>query len=268
MSSKPARRVRPRACGSAIEPTTDAVASSARPAATRASRRSAASAAASSLRKPSTGAHAERLSSKLTSWHWRLRLQICNGTAAENNSALITSDGRCLPSVASWVSSRSTLASHPWRVAVLAGCTATASPRVDSTNPTAEVIDQATHPSHSTRPAMTRVCKPLTAQAQHQQRRRHLKDVGCHTGGRVGGLVDRRVAQRKSMLQVFAQAHRAECGRCCIAAHRKQALFALGTGTLQFVVVCHGELTFQGVLGRNSTTTISARRTFRGADRI
>ena len=77
------------------------------------------------------------------------------------SSALITSGGRCLPSVASWLSARSTLASHPWRVAASAARSAIASPRLDSTKPTADAIDQATQPSHSTRPAIARMWKRL-----------------------------------------------------------------------------------------------------------
>ena len=76
----------------------------------------------------------------------------------------------------------------------------------------------------------------LTAQAQHQQWRRHLEDVGCHTGCRVGGLVDRGLAEGQAILQVRAEAHRTEGGYCRIAAHPKQAISAFDAD--QFAVPC------------------------------
>ena len=41
--------------------------------------------------------------SRVKSEHWRLCRQMCGGTAAEVNSARITSDGRCLPWRRAWL---------------------------------------------------------------------------------------------------------------------------------------------------------------------
>jgi hypothetical protein len=72
----------------------------------------------------------------------------------------------------------------------------------------------------------------------------------------AAAFVDRGLAEGQAILQVRAEAHCTEGGYCRIAAHPKQAISAFDADQLQFRAVYHGESTFQGVLGRNSTMTI------------
>ena len=209
-SSAPVSRANALACGSATGPATDAVASWVRPATSWASRRSAASPQPAPFANPAPAHTPNGSPPRSDRGIGGCVSQMCRGTAAEASSALITSGGRCLPSVASWLSARSTLASHPWRVAASAARSAIASPRLDITKPTADVIDQATQPSHSTRPAIARMWKRLFQRLSANNGAANLEDISSYAGNGIGGLVHRMSAQGQPVLQVRADAHGAE----------------------------------------------------------